>query len=277
VEVISTVAELRRQLAGKDGIAFVPTMGNLHDGHIHLLDIARQHGQCIVVSIFVNPLQFGANEDLATYPRTLEQDCARLQAAGADVVFIPSDKEMYPSRQTMFIEPPSIANELCGASRPGHFRGVATVVLKLFNQVQPQLAVFGKKDFQQLFIIRELARQFNLPLEIIAGETVREGDGLAMSSRNGYLSEDERTKAAKLNQTLQQALQLIQNGNADYRAVEAQAVEYLAQFGWAVDYISVRSAITLMPATAEDKQLVVLGAAWLGKTRLIDNIEFDLD
>lgn len=274
MQLIHTVTELRERLVSETSISFVPTMGNLHAGHIHLVNIARQHGRCVVVSIFVNPLQFGANEDLASYPRTLEEDCAKLKAAGADVVFVPSEKEMYPVPQTVLIEPPPIANELCGASRPGHFRGVATVVLKLLNMVQPQVAVFGKKDFQQLFIIRQLIRQLNLPIGIVPAETVRESDGLAMSSRNGYLSPAERSEASRLSQVLKQVVQTIQSGHKDYSTVEAQAAEYLAQAGWQVDYISIRSAETLMPALENEHQLIVLGAARLGSTRLIDNIEF---
>ena len=276
MQVISTVAELRQRLAHEPSIAFVPTMGNLHAGHISLVELARQRGQCVVVSIFVNPLQFGANEDLAHYPRTLEADLAMLQAVGADVVFTPTGGEMYPVSQTITVEPPVTANELCGAARSGHFRGVATVVLKLFNMVQPQVAVFGKKDFQQLFIIREMVVQLNLPIEIIAGETVREADGLAMSSRNGYLSTTERTEAPRLYLALQQMVQKIQGGEQDFSAIETQALQSLTQRGWAVDYISVRSSLTLTPAAAEDRNLVVLGAAWQGLTRLIDNIEFSI-
>jgi pantoate--beta-alanine ligase len=274
VQVISTAAELRQRLAPEPSLAFVPTMGNLHPGHISLVALARQHGQCVVVSIFINPLQFGANEDLANYPRTLEADLAILQAAGADVVFTPAEAEMYPVPQTVTVAPPAIANELCGAFRPGHFRGVATAVLKLFNMVRPQVAVFGNKDFQQLFIIRELVKQLNLPIEIIAGETIREADGLAMSSRNGYLSVTERTEAPHLYRALQQAVQAIQDGQRDFTAVEAQGSQTLIQRGWAVDYISLRSSLTLAPAAAEDHHLVVLGAARHGNTRLIDNIEF---
>ena len=179
MQVVHTVDELRRRLAGETSVSLVPTMGNLHAGHIKLVELARSHGQCVVASIFVNPLQFGANEDFGSYPRTLQQDCDKLEAAGTDVVFAPSVEEMYPVAQTVFVEPPPIADELCGAARPGHFRGMATVVLKLFNMVffdtaQPQTALFGKKDFQQLFIIRELIRQLNLPIAIVAGETVRE-------------------------------------------------------------------------------------------------------
>jgi pantoate--beta-alanine ligase len=274
MQLIHTVSELRKRLAHETSISFVPTMGNLHAGHLHLVELARQRGQCVVVSIFVNPLQFGANEDLASYPRTLAEDCAKLEAAGTDIVFAPSEKEMYPVPQTIMVEPPSIANELCGASRPGHFRGVATVVLKLFNIVQPQVVVFGKKDFQQLFIIRELVRQLNLPIDIMAGETIREADGLAMSSRNGYLSPAERAKAAKLQQALQQAARAILAGQKDYSAAEVEAAASLTESGWEVDYIAVRTVHSLLPAAHGDRDLVVLGAARLGSTRLIDNLEF---
>lgn len=274
MRVISTVAQLHQGLAHKSSIVFVPTMGNLHAGHISLVELARQHGQCVVVSIFVNPLQFGTNEDLANYPRTLEEDLARLHAAGVDIVFTPTEAEMYPVPQTITIESSAIANELCGAFRPGHFRGVATVVLKLFNMVRPQVAVFGKKDFQQLFIVRELVNQLNLPIKIIAGKTVREADGLAMSSRNSYLSATERTQAPHLYRTLQQAAKTIKDGERDFAEVEAQTSQTLTQRGWAVDYISVRSSVSLAPAAAEDHNLVMLGAARYGTTRLIDNIEF---
>lgn len=276
MQIIHTVSELRARLAKEAPVSLVPTMGNLHAGHIHLVELAKQHAQCVVVSIFVNPLQFGANEDLANYPRTLAKDCAKLEAAGADLVFAPSEKEMYPVPQTIMVDPPAIASELCGASRPGHFRGVATVVLKLFNIVQPQAAVFGKKDFQQLFIIRELVRQLNLPIDIVAGETQREASGLAMSSRNGYLSATERAKAAELHQALQQLVKNVQAGQKEYAAAEAMAVAALEQSGWDVDYVSVRSASTLLPALPVEHDLVVLGAARLGRTRLIDNLEFQL-
>jgi pantoate--beta-alanine ligase len=274
MEVISTVAALRQRLATETSVSFVPTMGNLHAGHIHLVELARQHGQCVVVSIFVNPLQFGANEDLASYPRTLDEDCTKLKLAGADIVFTPTEKEVYPVAQSIMVEPPAIADELCGAARPGHFRGMATVVLKLLNMVQSQVAIFGKKDFQQLFIIREMVRQLNLPIEIVAGDTVRESDGLAMSSRNGYLNPAQRMEAQRLYRALQQIMQAVQKGNRNFAAIEAQTTQYLTQLGWIVDYISVRSALTLAPATAEDHELVVLGAARQGRTRLIDNIEF---
>jgi pantoate--beta-alanine ligase len=276
MEIIRSIDALRARLAPEASIAFVPTMGNLHDGHLNLVKIAREHARCVVVSIFVNPLQFGANEDLASYPRTPEQDCTHLETAGADVVFMPSAEDMYPVPQQIVVEPPPVAVQLCGAARPGHFRGVTTVVLKLFNMVQPQVAVFGKKDFQQLFILREMVKQLNLPITMIGGETVRESDGLAMSSRNGYLKPAQRLEAPRLHRALLQVVQAAQGGRRDFAAIEAQTAQYLTQLGWIVDYISVRSANTLMPAEPDAQELVVLGAARLGKTRLIDNIEFAL-
>ena len=279
MQIIQTVAELRTVLKNQANIAFVPTMGNLHAGHIHLVDIAKQHAACVVVSIFVNPLQFGVNEDLASYPRTLEADCEKLSTAGASFVFAPSVEEMYADfdgknlNQTMTINPPAIADVLCGASRPGHFAGVATVVVKLFNIATPNFAVFGKKDFQQLFMIRELVKQFNLPITIIASETIREDSGLAMSSRNGYLTETQKIEAAKLQQTLKSIATKIQQGDIDFAALIHQATQTLNKSSWLVDYISICSAITLMPAGAHDKALVILAAAKIGNTRLIDNIE----
>jgi pantoate--beta-alanine ligase len=290
MQVIQKSAELSAALAKQDAIAFVPTMGNLHAGHIELVEIAKAQNACVVVSIFVNPLQFGANEDLAKYPRTLEADLAKLKAAGADIVFTPNEYEIYPdfnptnhaTNQTITIALPSVANELCGAARPGHFNGVATVVLKLFNLVffngaSKKIAIFGKKDFQQLFIIRDMVKQLNLPIQIIAGETKREDDGLAMSSRNGYLSPAQRLEAPRLHKALSLVVEAIQAGNQDFSAIEAQTSQFLTQLGWIVDYISVRSANTLLPATKADRQLVVLGAARQGSTRLIDNIEFALN
>jgi pantoate--beta-alanine ligase len=275
MHVVSTVTELRQRLDKQKSVAFVPTMGNLHAGHLHLVELAKQQAKCVVVSIFVNPLQFGANEDLANYPRTLEEDCEKLKLAGVDVVFTPTVETMYPTEQTILVEPPAIANDLCGASRPGHFRGVATVVLKLFNMVRPNVAVFGKKDFQQLFIIREMVKQLNLPIEIVAGETMREPDGLAMSSRNGYLLPGQRVEAQRLHRALQQVVDAIQGGNTDFPALESQTTQYLTQLGWVVDYMAVRSSLTLLPANADDSRLVVLGAAKQGRTRLIDNIDFE--
>lgn len=273
MQVISSVADLRRRLRGETGITFVPTMGNLHEGHLDLVRIAREHGQCVVVSIFVNPLQFGINEDLASYPRTLQQDCEKLQQYGVDVVFAPGERELYPQPQQVTVEPPPIANELCGAFRPGHFRGVATVVLKLFNIVQPQVAVFGKKDYQQLYVVRQVAAQLNLPVEIIGGETVRAPDGLALSSRNQYLSAPERTEAAFLHQMLAGMRQQMLEGASDFAGLERQAAETLTGRGWQVDYVAVRTQADLAPPEAGARSLVILAAARLGKTRLIDNLE----
>jgi len=275
MQIIHTVSELRNTLKSHNKIAFVPTMGNLHAGHIHLVELAKQYAECVVVSIFVNPLQFGPNEDLASYPRTLEADCEKLNGL-ASIVFAPSAAEMYPEPQTMTIKPPPIADELCGASRPGHFAGVATVVMKLFNIVQPTVAVFGKKDFQQLFIIKQLVKQFNLPIEIIASDTVREASGLAMSSRNGYLSEKERAAASQLNQALQRVVQEVKGGKCTFDAIIKAATNALNAEGWVVDYIAICDASGLQPTQENDTNLVVLGAAKLGKTRLIDNIEFQL-
>lgn len=276
MQIISTIQQLRDRLKAEPSVAFVPTMGNLHDGHVSLALLARQHGKCVVVSIFVNPIQFGPSEDFSNYPRTFEQDCEKL-AGLADVVFAPTVADLYPEPQQVFIEPPPVANELCGAFRPGHFRGVATVVLKLFNIVQPQAAVFGKKDYQQLHVIRAMARQLNLPLEIVAGETLRAGDGLALSSRNGYLGTEERTEAVRLYRNLAFLRESIIAGNLDFPALERAAIADLEAHGWRVDYVSVRAAASLAPAKAGDMNLVVLAAAWLGKPRLIDNLEICLN
>lgn len=289
MQIIKTAQLLRTRLSKEDAIAFVPTMGNLHDGHLQLVAQAKKENACVVVSIFVNPLQFGANEDFGNYPRTLEADLAKLKAAGADVAFTPNEIEIYPSfdssnntsNQTMMVQAPAIGNELCGAIRPGHFDGVSTVVLKLFNLIflngaTRKIAFFGKKDFQQLFIIRELTHQFNLPIEIIAGETVREADGLAMSSRNSYLTPMDRNEAPRLYKSLHLVADAIKQGNKDFKSIEIQTTQFLTQLGWIVDYISIRSSKTLLPAGPTDQQLIVLAAAKLGKTRLIDNIELSL-
>ena len=272
MQIISTVVELRQHLCNKSNIAFVPTMGNLHEGHLDLVRIARAQGKCVVVSIFVNPLQFGVNEDFSKYPRTLEEDCSLLEQCGVDVLFTPSERELYPMPQQMTVEPP-LANELCGAFRPGHFRGVATVVLKFLNIVQPQVAVFGKKDYQQWVVVRQMTRQLNLPVEIVGGETVRAADGLALSSRNQYLSVNERTEAVFLYQTLLGIRQSLLNGEPDFSKLEQQAVESLVTHGWRVDYVAVRVQADLAKPQPGVANLVVLAAAWLGKTRLIDNLE----
>ncbi|OIO81311.1 MAG: pantoate--beta-alanine ligase [Gallionellaceae bacterium CG1_02_56_997] len=274
MRLIQDSAKLRVRLAGETAIAFVPTMGNLHEGHLNLMRQARSHGDCVVASIFVNPLQFGPNEDFDQYPRTLEADCAKLQGL-VDVVFAPSVNEMYPLPQTVFVEPPPIANELCGAARPGHFRGMATVVLKLLNIVQPKTALFGKKDYQQLHIIRQMAAQLNLPIHIVGGETVRAADGLALSSRNQYLSERERGEAVSLSRTLEGMRQDILHGELDFGLLEKQAILALTGWGWQVDYVSVRNQSDLQPASLEQNAWVILAAARLGKTRLLDNVEVD--
>ncbi len=277
MQVIHTAAELRAALAGQTGTAFVPTMGNLHAGHVSLVELAKRHGQPVVASIFVNPLQFGAGEDFDRYPRTLKSDCAKLATAGCDCVFAPDVTEMYPVAQTFTVQPPeSLANDLCGAFRPGHFAGVATVVLKLFNQVQPHVAVFGKKDFQQLHVIRALVEQFNLPIEIVAGDTLREPDGLAMSSRNAYLGASERIQAAQLQRELAAVVAAVEAGERDFEALAASAARHLKMAGWRVDYVALRDAATLQAPTPASTRLVVLGAAWLGNTRLIDNLDFPL-
>jgi pantoate--beta-alanine ligase len=272
MQVISTVAELRQRLRDETSIAFVPTMGNLHEGHLDLVRIACEHGHYVVVSIFVNPMQFGANEDFGKYPRTLQADCAKLEQCGVDVVFVPTERELYPQPQQVTVEPP-LENELCGAFRPGHFRGVATVVLKLFNIVQPHVAVFGKKDYQQLYVIRQVAAQLNLPVAVVGGETVRAPDGLALSSRNQYLSAIERTEAAFLYQILVGVRQAMLGGAIDFTVLEQQAAQALVARGWQVDYVAVRARNTLLPPGSAERDLVILAAARLGQTRLIDNLE----
>jgi pantoate--beta-alanine ligase len=275
MQVLHTSSDLRAALSGQTGTAFVPTMGNLHPGHVSLIELARQHGSPVVASVFVNPLQFGAGEDFERYPRTLTADCEKLAAAGCDLVFAPDVAEIYRVPQIFSVQPPdALANDLCGAFRPGHFSGVATVVLKLFNLVQPRVAVFGKKDFQQLLVIRELVEQFNLPIEIVAGDTLREADGLAMSSRNGYLSASERSMAALLQGELTAIVAAVEAGERDFEALCLSASRHLRMAGWRVDYVALRDAATLQAPTPDSTRLVVLGAAWLGSTRLIDNIDF---
>ncbi len=281
MQVVTTIADLRQRLADEHAIAFVPTMGNLHEGHLELMRMAREYGDCVVASNFVNPLQFGPNEDYDRYPRTLEADCARLQGL-ADFVFAPSVNEMYPVQQNVFVGPPPIANELEGASRPGHFRGMATVVFKLLNIVQPKVALFGKKDYQQLHIVRQMVAQLNLPVRIVGGETVRTADGLALSSRNQYLNEAERHEAIFLYQTLQGVRSAILQGERGFERLQQQAVKTLTGRGWSVDYVAVRNQSDLLPArlvqgNLAERELVVLAAAKLGNTRLIDNVEVSLN
>ena len=278
MDVIHTIEALRTRLRAAGTVIFVPTMGNLHAGHLALVRRAREQGDCVVASIFVNPLQFGPTEDFQIYPRTFDADCALLKDAGTDVVFAPSVAEMYPTSQQVEIIPPPIANELCGAFRPGHFQGVTTVVAKLFNIVQPAVALFGKKDYQQLFVIRAMVRELNFPVQIVGVETLRAEDGLALSSRNGYLSDHERQEAPRLYRTLGEIAAQLKSGARDCAALEENARRELEFKGWRVDYVSVRDTNTLMsPATHALNKLVVLGAAYLGTTRLIDNIEVSID
>ena len=284
MQTLDSIAQLRHALEGQNSVALVPTMGNLHAGHLDLVKLAKQQATSVVVSIFVNPLQFGANEDLANYPRTLAADCEKLQAAGADIVFVPSVAEMYPDfdgqalKQSITVQLPAVANDLCGVSRPGHFAGVATVVLKLFNLVQPQVAVFGKKDYQQLFIIREMVKQLNLAITILAADTVREPSGLAMSSRNGYLSHAEKAQACQLRAELVSVSEQIkqQGRRANFSSLEQAAALNLQRQGWQVDYVAIRAASNLQAASADDTDVVVLAAAKLGTTRLIDNLSLKI-
>ena len=286
MQIVHTLADLRRALKPAALRAFVPTMGNLHQGHLELMQMARQEadqrvgtGAMTVASIFVNRLQFGPNEDFDTYPRTFERDCELLAANGCDVVFAPNEKDLYPEPQVFKVHPPAeLADILEGAFRPGFFVGVSTVVHKLFNIVQPNLAVFGKKDYQQLMVIRRMVTQMALPIDILGGETRRAADGLALSSRNGYLSESERLEAVQLPWALKTlaaaAREGSANGHLDVPALEAAAMQSLRERGWQPDYLTVRLQHDLSPINGPCQQpMVVLGAAKLGKTRLIDNLE----
>jgi pantoate--beta-alanine ligase len=278
MKIISTIDELRDQLRGQLRTAFVPTMGNLHEGHLSLMRLARKHGDPVVASIFVNRLQFGPNEDFEKYPRTFQADVEKLEKEGVYVLFAPTEKDMYPEPQEYRVLPPNdLGNTLEGEFRPGFFTGVTTVVLKLFSCVQPRVAVFGKKDYQQLMIVRNMARQLALPTEIIGAETFRADDGLALSSRNGYLSQEERTEAPFLYQALNFVADEMRAGHLDVSQLEKRAMEDLAKRGWVPDYVSIRKRIDLQPPSAGDlaqgTPLVVLAAAKLGSTRLIDNLE----
>ncbi len=273
MHIHSSVSALRAALKDRGRIVFVPTMGNLHAGHISLMTQAREHGDTVVASIFVNRLQFGPNEDFDKYPRTFDADCEKLHAASVDVLFAPTEADLYPEPQEYTVEPPEIQHMLDGEFRPGHFRGVATVVLKLFNIVQPQAAVFGKKDYQQLMVLRNMTRQLALPIEIIGGETVRADDGLALSSRNGYLSPAERAEAVRLSAELRKIRDAIRAGNANFAALEQEAIAALNDAGWKTDYVAVRQQSDLKPPMSANLPLVVLAASRLGNTRLIDNIE----
>ncbi|SOZ13973.1 pantothenate synthetase [Cupriavidus taiwanensis] len=281
MKVISSIQELRDQLRGQNRAAFVPTMGNLHEGHLSLMRLARQHGDPVVASIFVNRLQFGPNEDFDKYPRTLQDDIEKLQSEGVYVLFAPSERDMYPVPQEYRVEPPhDLGDILEGEFRPGFFKGVCTVVMKLFSCAQPRVAVFGKKDYQQLMIVRQMVQQFALPIDIIPAETVRAEDGLALSSRNRYLSPDERAEAPVLYRTLHDVRDTVLGGDrasSDLLAVEAKARASLEQRGWKPDYVSIRKRVNLQAPTREEflagEPLVILTAARLGATRLIDNLE----
>ncbi len=279
---VHTIAELRSVLNAerRNGkrIGFVPTMGNLHEGHLQLIDQAKASSDVVVSSIFVNPLQFGTGEDLGNYPRTLQQDQEKLESRGCDFLFAPTDEEVYPhgrEAQTQ-VEVPVISDLYCGASRPGHFRGVATVVAKLFGMVQPDLAIFGEKDFQQLMVIRRMTEDLSLPVEIQGSPIVRNEKGLALSSRNGYLSAEELETATVLNATLRNASEQISNGQKDFAAIAEQAQQTLEQAGFERDYYAICRRADLQPACEDDKELVILAAARLGPARLIDNIQIDL-
>ncbi|MEY4062903.1 MAG: hypothetical protein RIT09_696 [Pseudomonadota bacterium] len=281
MKIISDIQDLRDQLRGQNRAVFVPTMGNLHEGHLSLMRLARQHGDPVIASIFVNRLQFGPNEDFDKYPRTFEADIEKLEKEGVYVLFAPTEKDLYPEPQEYRVEPPqNLGKILEGEFRPGFFQGVCTVVLKLFSCVQPKVAVFGKKDYQQLMVIRQMCRQLALPVDIVPAETVRADDGLALSSRNGYLSTEERQEAVQLIQTLKEIQEKVLQGkltSADVLKIEQDACAKLSTRGWAPDYISVRKRNDLLSASDADlssnQPLVVLAAAKLGKTRLIDNLE----
>ncbi len=278
MKVITTIEELRNQLRGQLRTAFVPTMGNLHDGHLSLMRLAKKHGDPVVASVFVNRLQFGPNEDFDTYPRTFKADVEKLEKEGVYVLFAPTEKDMYPVPQEFRVQPSQeLADILEGKFRPGFFNGVTTVLLKLFSCVSPAVAIFGKKDYQQLMVVRNMAQQFALPTKIIAAETWRADDGLALSSRNAYLTEEQRKEAPNLYKVLQNIADKMHSGYLDIYKLEKHAMEKLRQRGWIPDYISIRKQVNLQPPTAgelaEKEPLVVLAAAKLGETRLIDNLE----
>ena len=281
MKIISDIQDLRDQLRGRNRAVFVPSTGNLHEGHLSLMRLARQHGDPVIASIFGNRLQFGPNEDFDKYPRTFEADVEKLEKEGVYVLFAPTEKDLYPEPQEYRVEPPqNLGKILEGEFRPGFFQGVCTVVLKLFSCVQPKVAVFGKKDYQQLMVIRQMCRQLALPVDIVPAETVRAEDGLALSSRNGYLSTEERQEAVQLIQTLKEIQEKVLQGKltaADILKIEQDACAKLSKRGWVPDYISVRKRNDLLSANDADlssnQPLVVLAAAKLGKTRLIDNLE----
>lgn len=282
MKIIRHIHELRDHLRGQNRAAFVPTMGNLHEGHLSLMRLARQYGDPVVASIFVNRLQFGPHDDFDKYPRTFEADIEKLEKEGVYILFAPTEKDLYPEPQDYRVDPPKdLGDILEGEFRPGFFKGVCTVVLKLFSCVQPNAAVFGKKDYQQLMIIRRMAQQFALPVEIIPAQTIRDADGLALSSRNGYLTSDERLEAPelyKILQHMQESIHLAQNPSQQIlKNIEQAAKELIRSRGWQPDYLAIRQQHNLLEPTpdqlAQNVPLVILAAAKLGKTRLIDNLE----
>ena len=273
MRIVHTIAELRQALAGSSGSAFVPTMGNLHEGHLSLIRLAKGRGGPVVASIFVNRLQFAPHEDFDTYPRSFESDCDLLRSTGCNFVFAPSEAELYPQPQSYTVQPPqALAGILEGFFRPGLFSGVCTVVHKLFNCVQPDIAVFGKKDYQQLMVLRQMVGQMALPIEIVAAETTRAADGLALSSRNGYLSVEERAEAVALSRELRVISAAVQGGRCDWRSLEEAAIGSLQARGWQPDYVAIRRQADL-GEPAQGEPLVVVAAALIGTTRLIDNLE----
>ena len=274
MHVIHTQNELVETLKKLNNIAFVPTMGNLHDGHLKLIEEALKKTKHVVVSIFINPLQFNSKDDFKNYPRTLDEDLLMLEKLDVPFVFVPPKENIIDSLQTIEIHLPSIANDLCGRFRPGHFNGVAIIICKLFNLIQPELAFFGKKDFQQLFLIKELVRQLNYPIHIVAIDTVRYKNGLAMSSRNNLLSKEDRKKAPQLFELLNVMKDKVMQKKLSFKEIEEDADRLLNASGWIVDYLTIRSAESLKTPVHDEKQLVILGAATLGSVRLIDNIEF---
>ncbi|WP_040259369.1 pantoate--beta-alanine ligase [Pseudomonas massiliensis] len=283
MNTVNTVQELRAAVAAARAqgkrVGFVPTMGNLHSGHVALVTEARRRADFVIASIFVNPLQFGPNEDLDSYPRTLAADQEKLEQAGCDLLFAPSVAQMYPggtSVQTR-VSVPELSEELCGASRPGHFEGVATVVSKLFNLVQPDLAVFGQKDYQQLAVIRAMVRDLNMPIEIVGQPTVRADDGLALSSRNGYLSPEQRQIAPAIYQSLNTIARALEAGERNFQALMSEQRKHIVDSGMRLDYLEIRQADSLRAAAPDDHDLVILAAAYLGSTRLIDNLRVSLE
>ena len=274
MHVIHTQNELVETLKKLTNIAFVPTMGNLHDGHLKLIEEALKKTKYVVVSIFINPLQFNSKDDFKNYPRTLDEDLLMLQKLDVPFVFVPSKEDIIDSSQTIEIHLSDIANDLCGRFRPGHFNGVATIVCKLFNLIQPELAFFGKKDFQQLFLIKELVKQLNYPIHIIAIDTVRHKNGLAKSSRNNLLSKEDRKKAPQLFELMNAMKEKVMQKKLSFKEIESDAERLLNDSGWIVDYLAIRSAQSLKTPVHHEKQMVILGAATLGSVRLIDNIEF---